>query len=430
MLFRSSRLQTQLAMVSVLSLVLAACGAGAPPTADSLLLTDPQQELGLSRALDEAPTAAPLPLAYGPRTAGVVSLDEPSAAEWSTVQHPSEWGQCPSGFFVDFTAYPILSMVDSAVGWAYVSPEELASSAASYRSSADEGTLLSFDYSRTELVAGSQVGESIVIRPGEAVAWIFAASDAGAGLLVGLLTNAQPTQTLIAMFPDGSFVFLGACTRGMGDSLAARLSADGVQDGAEFVQRLVDGSSAEYERLVQLYDAESAGRVLPWSERDVWERQVDPESTPSEVLENLRPINLLLDLPEEWVDFGGSICVHTDLGWGECGPIDTWEFAPLLTVMVDTSSDVELWLMDSDSPFPSDRLVSLVTVPFDTLYRIVSSTDGRGLVVTAATDADSMLDLAGRAIDRPVLGFAEIDLESIEAILGERSQQATSASDE
>jgi len=268
---------------------------------------------------------------------------------WEFAEHPDSWGECPPGVFVDFSGPPAVAMLQGATGWVEVQASDLSKAAAEFRSENDEDSALEFSNDSVELRAGQPPINSIVIRS-EITGAVLEAADSGGSLLIGLVGGA-PTQGAIALFDDGSFAFLAQCSRQTTVGLVYLFGEAGVENPAEFLRLAVDVSSAEFGQLTSMYGS-LVDVAVEWTQKDVWDRQVDIVSTPREVFDSLRPLRLLMDLPESWSKLGGTVCLHTELGWGECGLLDTTTFAPVLTAMIDESSDLEFWLMSSENAFP------------------------------------------------------------------------------
>jgi len=87
---------------------------------------------------------------------------------------------------------------------------------------------------------------------------------------------------------------------------------------------------------------------IDWVDVPPRDSLIDVEATPSEVLDELTSLQILVDdLPEEWKSFEAVLCTWMSLGWNECSALDAFDSPTFeLYGFFNESESFELWLAD------------------------------------------------------------------------------------
>ena len=225
---------------------------------------------------------------------------------------------------------------------------------------------------------------------------VASALTAAPGYTVLLLIDSiEPVVRGVAFQDDvGNVAFVGECRSGLSFALEHFRSIHPEHDRGTGIATLVALFSNENGAATDL--AESLRNdVVAWADRDPSERLVDPETTPADVFDGLKPITLRVAIPDAWQSQDLTVCTRIpSIGWNECSRTSASDEAGVVMVRASSNpgEDLELWLLDG-----SANILEPVLFLGPIASTFAERADNGVILVQIAEDASDLSDAAERA---------------------------------
>jgi|GEM_PF-5351719 len=200
-----------------------------------------------------------------------------------------------------------------------------------YRSGSPPGMKVPERYARVRTAEDVSV-PTYVLR--QSLAWAHREMADGATILLGVAPTPHDEEVLVAngMFAirqDGTVVSLDPCGANTVEPLLRSAASKlGINQGesALLIQLIREGSGGlqtEVEKALALAPPK------PWESTSPDERQVDSQSTPTELFSKLKSTRVIVSVPKEWGRPSDSssfdaLCVKSSVGWGTCAILGDW----------------------------------------------------------------------------------------------------------